>query len=39
MSLNKTLVRSALLGCVMAMGVSSTAFAYTMGMLNDDKVN
>ncbi len=39
MSLNKTLVRSALLGYVMAMGVSSTAFAYTMGMLNDNKVN
>lgn len=39
MNLKRLFVKSALLGCVMAMGVSATAFAYTKGMLNDNKVN
>lgn len=39
MSINKLLVKSALLGCVMALGASVTAFAYTTGLLNDNQVN
>ncbi len=39
MNLKKLLVKSALLGCIMAMGASATAFAYTKGMLNDNRVN
>lgn len=39
MSINKLLVRSALLGCIMTLGASVTAFAYTKGLLNDNQVN
>lgn len=39
MNIKKLLVKSALLGCIMAMGAASTAFAYTKGLLNDNQVN
>ena len=39
MNFKKLLVKSALLGCVMAMGASVSAFAFTKGLLNDNRVN
>ncbi len=39
MSIKKLLVRSALLGCVMTIGATVSAFAYTRGLLNDNAVN
>ncbi|MDD5945626.1 MAG: SH3 domain-containing protein [Clostridia bacterium] len=39
MNLKKMLVKSALIGTIMAMGASATAFAYTKGLLNDNRVN
>ncbi len=39
MNLKKLLVRSALIGCVMAMSATASAFAYSKGMLNDNRVN
>ena len=39
MNLKKLIVRSVVLGCIMAVGATVTAFAYTRGLLNDNKVN
>ena len=39
MDSKRLLANSALLGCIMSMGISATAFAFTRGILNDNKVN
>lgn len=39
MIFKKLIVRASLLGCALSMGVAATAFAFTKGTLNDDRVN